>query len=123
MTASNKARTRRGQDTQNAVAAWFRSKYWPFAESTGSGRSGSDITGMPGLACEVKARRDFSPLAWIRQASTEDGLPFVVHRPDGIGTASICMWPVTLPLDVFTELLHAAGYGTSPPQLEAEETQ
>ena len=105
------SRKRRGAETQHAVASWFATHGWPYAESTGAGRTGSDITGLPGLACEVKARRDFSPLAWIRQASGEDGLPFVVHRPDGMGPATIPMWPVTLPLDIFTALLRAAGYG------------
>ncbi len=108
-------RRRRGADTQRAVAQWFTSQGWPYAESTGAGRTGSDITGMPGLACEVKARRDFSPQAWLRQAA--DGakpgaLPFVVHRPDGMGPASITRWPVTLTLQDFTALLLAAGYGT-----------
>jgi|SRR5215469_3088024 len=107
-------RKSRGAETQEAVAAWFRRKGWPFAESAGAGRKGVDILGMPGLACEVKARRDFSPLAWIRQASKSIGLPFVVHRPDGIGPAAVAKWPVTLTLEEFTELLLQAGYGTRP---------
>lgn len=105
------SRKRRGAETQTCVARWFAEHGWPYAESTGAGRTGSDITGLPGLACEVKARRDFSPLAWIRQATTGSGLPFVIHRPDGMGPATIASWPVTLPLIEFTQLLHAAGYG------------
>lgn len=108
MTASRK---RRGSETQTAVARWFQGNGWPYAESTGAGRTGSDITGIPGLACEVKARRDLNLLAWLRQAAAGVGLPFVVHRPDGMGPASVAGWPVTLRLEDFTRLLHEAGYG------------
>jgi hypothetical protein len=109
------SRKRRGSETQTAVAQWFAGHGWPYAESTGAGRQGSDITGIPGLACEVKARRDLNLLAWLRQAATGKGLPFVVHRPDGMGPAAIGNWPVTMRLEDFTGLLHAAGYGTPEP--------
>ena len=105
-------RKSRGAETQAAVAEWFRRNGWPYAESAGAGRAGADITGLPGLACEVKARRDFSPLAWVRQAQASQGLPFVVHRPDGIGPQRIADWPVTLPLWTFTTLLRNAGFGS-----------
>ena len=108
--ASRKAR---GSQTQNAAANWFRTNGWPYAEPVGAGRPGRDITGTPGLACEVKARRDLRPSEWVRQATNGAGgdLPFVVHRPDGMGPASIADWPVTLRLEDFTALLRAAGYG------------
>jgi len=110
------SRKQRGAATQTEVARWFAAHGWPYAESTGAGRTGSDITGVPGLACEVKARREFSPLAWIRQAAAGSaGLPFVVHRPDGMGPASVEDWPVTLRLHDFTELLQSAGYGDGEP--------
>jgi hypothetical protein len=110
------SRKQRGSTTQTEVARWFTAHGWPYAESTGAGRPGSDITGIPGLACEVKARRQFSPLAWIRQASLGNGLPFVVHRPDGMGEKSVADWPVTLRLRDFTSLLQTAGYGDGEPE-------
>lgn len=115
MTAATQSRKRRGAETQAAAARWFAAHGWPWAESAGAGRQGSDITGLPGLACEVKARRGFSPLAWIRQAQAGNGLPFVIHRPDGMGPASAASWPVTLRLADFTALLQAAGYGDGHP--------
>lgn len=118
MTAATQSRKRRGMATQAAGARWFREHGWPFAESAGAGRPGCDVLGLPGLACEIKARRDFAPLAWIRQAARrrlDHGLPFVLHRPDGMGEASIAEWPVTLRLADFTDLLHAAGYGDAVP--------
>ena len=113
MTATVASRKKRGAETQEAVARWLREHGWPFAESAGAGRPGIDITGTPGLAVEVKARREFSPLAWVRQASTRPGLPFVVHRPDGLGPARVADWPVTMRLADFTLLLRDAGYGTT----------
>lgn len=109
------SRKRRGSETQTAAARWFQANGWPYAESAGAGRTGSDITGLPGLACEVKARRSYSPLSWLRQASAGSGLPFVIHRPDGLGPASVDNWPVTIRLSHFTQLLHDAGYGDQPP--------
>ena len=111
--ATRATRKQRGAETQNATAAWFSANGWPYAESTGAGRGGRDITGMPGLSCEVKARADFTPLAWLRQAkeaATTD-LPFVVWRPNGMGPASIGSWGVMLTLEDFTALLRDAGYG------------
>src|SRR5207344_2215708 len=97
-------RKRRGSETQTAVAQWFAANGWPYAEPTGAGRTGPDITGIPGLACEVKARRGLDLPRWLRQAATGAGLPFVVHRPDGMGPAVIGSWPVTMRLEDFTGL-------------------
>jgi hypothetical protein len=112
MTAgNNSARRRRGAQTQAAVAAWFAGNGWPYAESTGSSRMGVDVTGLPGIAVEVKARRDLNLTAWLRQAAGRPGVACVVHRPDGMGVARVAEWPVTLTLAEFTKLLQDAGYG------------
>jgi hypothetical protein len=114
-------RKQRAHDTERAVAQWFRENGWPYAEPVGAGRDGSDVTGIPGLCVEVKARRDLNLPQWLRQHSNSlaDGdaqawqLPLVVHRPDGYGPARIAEWPVTMRLDDFTALLHEAGYGSA----------
>jgi len=118
-------RKQRGSETQSAVALWFKAHGWPYAESTGAGRNGTDVTGMPGLLVEVKARRDLNLTTWLKQHDQESlqvaahGPPgtwlprcFIVHRPDGYGPARIAEWPVTMRLDDFTALLHEAGYGS-----------
>ena len=105
------SRRRRGSETQAAVAGWFAANGWPYAESAGSSRQGVDVTGLPGLACEVKARRDLNLPAWLRQAASRPGVAFVVHRPDGFGPARVADWPVTMRLADFTDLLHDAGFG------------
>lgn len=114
---TSQSRKYRGYRSQAVAAQWFAEHGWPFAESTGAGRSGSDVTGVPGLHIEVKARRAFSPLAWLRQTTKEakpGGVPFVVFRCDGQGEANVGEWGVLVRLDVFTELLHEAGYGDTP---------
>jgi hypothetical protein len=111
---SAQTRKHRGYRSQTVVARWYAARGWPYAESTGAGRSGSDVTGVPGLHVEVKARRAFSPMAWLRQAKAEakeGGVPFVVFRPDGMGEANVGEWGVLMRLDDHTELLRQAGYG------------
>lgn len=106
-------RKQRGAETQRAVASYLAEHGWPFATDTGAGRPGEDILGTPGLSIEVKARRDLSLTAWLKQARSNGrgGLPLVVHRPDGYGTARVADWPVTLRLADLVDLLHEAGYG------------
>lgn len=109
---SNASRKSRGMRTQAVVATWFRDSGFPYAESAGAGRSGSDVIGVPGLKIEVKARRAFSPLAWLKQAKDAPGkgLPFVVFRCDGQGEANVGEWGVLLTLAEMTQLLKDAGY-------------
>ena len=113
----SQSRKHRGYRSQKVVADWFVQHGFPHAESAGAGRSGNDVTGVPGLRIEVKARRAFSPLAWLRQvrAGTEEwhhGVPFVVFRCDGQGEANVGEWGALLRLDDLTTLLNEAGYGT-----------
>ena len=109
---ASQSRKHRGMRSQKVVADWFAAHGWLFAETTGAGRSGSDVTGVPGLHIEVKARRAFSPLAWLRQAESDPGagLPFVVFRCDGQGEANVGEWGVLVRLDRFTDVLKEAGY-------------
>ncbi len=113
----SQSRKHRGYATQRIVADYFTANGWPYAEPVGAGRVGSDITGMPGVDIEVKARRGFDPLAAMRQQAdraARGDLAFAVLRMDGQGPAVIGSWPVVIRLDTFTELLRAAGYGEPP---------
>lgn len=95
------------------MAQYLAERGWPYAESTGAGRYGSDVTGVPDLDIEVKARRGFDPGAAMRQQVRRfsGALPFAVLRLDGQGEKSIAEWPVVIRLDLFVGLLRAAGYG------------
>ena len=77
-------RKHRGFRTERVVAAYL-SQWWPGA-SVGRGM-GKDIVNIP-MDIEVKARSDFKPLEWLRQATKRAGgkeLPFVVCRMNGQG--------------------------------------
>lgn len=104
-------RARRGYDTEKLVAEWFRSNGWVHAEAVPHGTGGHDIVGMPGYSPEVKARADFNPVAWLRQAEERPGLPFVVVRPNGFGPANRGEWLFFTRLDHGTELLKVYEWG------------
>lgn len=106
-------RKHRGMRTQLLVAQWFATHGWPFADSAGAGRPGSDITGMLDVAVEVKARTNLDPLAWVKQAVTaaHGRLPVVVFRCNGQGEQTIADWPCLVRLGDLTRLLQEAGYG------------
>ena len=107
-------RKHRGYATQRILAQYLQPNGWPFAESTGAGRQGSDITGTVGIDWEVKARRGFPISETMKQLAerSKDGIiPVAVLRLDGSGPANIENWPAIVPLKVLVELLREAGYG------------
>lgn len=120
---TNQSRKVRGRSTEKILAEYYQVNGWPFAERTGAGRAGVDVTGMPGLACEVKARRGFEPVAWLKQAETRPGVPFVVFRPNGFGEASVSRWGVLMTVEEHTKLLRAAGYGSPAEEDALDEKQ
>ncbi len=113
----SQARKRRGRATEHEVAKAFAADGWPFALATGAGTPGRDITGIPGVYVEVKARSKFEPMANLRQTkagATPGDLRVVVMRPNGSGPATIDEWPCFLTFAQLRWLMRAAGYGTTP---------
>jgi hypothetical protein len=107
------SRVQRGYQSQRLVAEYFKSNGWPYAEPAGSGRSGTDITGVIGVDVEVKARRGIKvaeAMKQLRERYKEGVLPVAILRLDGQGEAHIADWPAIVPLRVFIDLLKAAGY-------------
>jgi hypothetical protein len=101
-------RGRRGFDSEELVADWYKAHGWKDARTTQRrGQAGRDILGVHGFAPEVKARADFSPLAWTRQAvkNAGDDMPFVILRCNGQGEAAIAEWLVIRQLGQDTGLL------------------
>jgi hypothetical protein len=106
----------RGNAAPNWLAEYVR-PWWPYAEATGSGRNGRDITGTPGVAWEVKTaddfKRDCKPTLWVAQARANAGsgepCP-VVYLPRGVGQANIANSLFILPTHWGMTLLEAAGY-------------
>jgi hypothetical protein len=83
-------RKHRGYKTQKIVADYFKANGWEYAESTGAGRSGSDVTGIP-FDVEVKARSQLSLPGLMRQLKERRVLKlgFGVCRLNGQGEASV----------------------------------
>ena len=79
-------RKHRGYRTQKVIADYLK-QWWAYADTAGAGRQGEDILNIPTISIEVKARSDFQPLAWIKQAEfNADGkLPMVIMRCNGQG--------------------------------------
>jgi len=110
----SQSRKHRGMASQRIVADYLAAHGWPYAESTGAGRAGSDVTGAPGLDIEVKARRGFNPAAAMKQQAERShpgDLAFAVLRLDGQGPAVIEDWPVVIRFGAFVEVLRDAGWG------------
>ena len=101
-------RKHRGYATQRLLAQYFRDNGWEYAESTGAGRAGSDITGVP-FDIEVKARTGFDPLAAIRQLKLResDKLGIVVLRMNGQGENAED-YVALMPLGELMRVLHGA---------------
>ena len=109
----SQGRKHRGYKSQDILADKLVVEGWPYAKSTGAGRSGTDVTGTIGIDWEVKARKDFNPSAAIKQLKERsDGktLPLAVLRLNGQGPATIGDWPAVLRLDDLIRLLKEAGY-------------
>ena len=79
-------RKHRGYRTQKVIADYLK-QWFPYADTAGSGRQGEDILNVPTISIEVKARADFQPLAWIKQAESNatGKLPMVIMRCNGQG--------------------------------------
>lgn len=108
-------RKHRGYATQAIVARYLKQHGFPFAESTGAGRQGSDITGTPCIDWEVKARANFDPAGAMKQslARLKDGdLSVSVLRLNGQGEASVESFACVLPFGMLVQLLNEAGYGS-----------
>ena len=107
-------RKHRGYASQRILAKYLADHGFPYAESTGAGRSGSDITGTIGIDWEVKARRGFpvnEAMKQMKERVKQNDIPVAVLRADGMGPESIENWPAIMPLGVLVWLLREAGYG------------
>jgi hypothetical protein len=111
---ASQSRKHRGYRSQKVLANYLVDNGFPFAESTGAGRSGSDVTGTVGIDWEVKARTGFNPAAAIQQLKDRDNnkdLGVVVLRLNGQGEKSVGDWVCLLRLEDAVKLLRDAGYG------------
>lgn len=106
------SRVRRGRKTQDIAALYLVESGAILARAVAASERGRDIIGVPGVAPEVKARRAFSPKAWMKQARANAGpdIPIVIMRPDGVGPESVKDWPVFFRFEDAVALLRKAGH-------------
>ena len=110
----SQSRKHRGYRSQKVVAEYLAEHGFPFAESTGAGRPGTDVTGTVGIDWEVKARAGFSPGETMRQLkdrANDLDLRVAVLRLNGQGEASIGDWVALLSFEQLVALMRQAGYG------------
>ena len=115
------SRKHRGYRTERVIESYL-SQWWENA-SVGRG-AGKDIHNVP-FDCEIKARTEFQPLAWLKQVTKRAGgkeLPFVVSRCNGQGEDA-AEYLAFMRFGDLVQLLLMSGYGdiqTDSVQLEPE---
>ena len=112
--SKSRSRVHRGMRSQKVIALYLADNGFPFAESTGSGRSGTDVTGVVGVDIEVKARAGFEPLAALRQLKERSKvglLGLFIMRLNGQGEENVKDWLVGMRLEDAVNLLRGSGYG------------
>jgi len=116
-----RSRKHRGYRTERVIESYL-TQWWENA-SVGRG-AGKDIHNVP-FDCEIKARTEFQPLAWLKQVTKRAGgkeLPFVVCRMNGQGEDA-AEYLAFMRFGDLVQLLLKAGYGdiqTDSVQLEPE---
>jgi hypothetical protein len=117
----SQSRKHRGYRTERVIESYL-SQWWENA-SVGRG-AGKDIHNVP-FDCEIKARTEFQPLAWLKQVIKRTGgkeLPFVVCRMNGQGEDA-AEYLAFMRFGDLVQLLLMSGYGdiqTDSVQLEPE---
>jgi hypothetical protein len=106
----SQSRKHRGYRTERVIESYL-TQWWENA-SVGRG-AGKDIHNVP-FDCEIKARTEFQPLAWLKQvtkrASVPNELPFVVCRMNGQGEDA-AEYLAFMRFGDLVQLLLQAGYG------------
>ena len=117
----SQSRKHRGYRTERVIESYL-TQWWENA-SVGRG-AGKDIHNVP-FDCEIKARTEFQPLAWLKQVTKRTGgkeLPFVVCRMNGQGEDA-AEYLAFMRFGDLVQLLLKAGYGdiqTDSVQLEPD---
>jgi hypothetical protein len=109
----SQSRKHRGYATQRIVADYFVAQGWTHALPVGAGRDGSDVTGIPNLDIEIKARTKLDLAGLMRQLSErrkDTGLGVGVLRLNGQGEKSVEQFVAVLTLADLAHLLKASGY-------------
>jgi hypothetical protein len=113
----SKAR-QKGTSAETAVVTYLRDNGFPHTERRalhGAADKG-DLTGIPGIAVEIKNCRRYEIPRWLAETTTEGIAANAEHavlvvKPNGVGTTRVGEWWAILPLASMSRLLRAAGHG------------
>ena len=109
----SQSRKHRGYATQRIVAEYLQAQGWEHALPVGAGREGSDVTGIPNVDIEIKARTKLDLSGLMRQLCERkhtNGLGVGVLRLNGQGEKSVEQFVAVLTLADLAYLLKASGY-------------
>jgi hypothetical protein len=109
----SQSRKHRGYATQRIVAEYLQAQGWEHALPVGAGREGSDVTGIPNVDIEIKARTKLDLSGLMRQLSERkhtNGLGVGVLRLNGQGEKSVEQFVAVLTLADLAYLLKTSGY-------------
>jgi len=109
----SQSRKHRGYAAQRIVAEYLQAQGWKHALPVGAGREGSDVTGIPNVDIEIKARTKLDLSGLMRQLSERkhtNGLGVGVLRLNGQGEKSVEQFVAVLTLADLAYLLKASGY-------------
>lgn len=103
----------KGRYAENAVAAYMKETYWPYAERRrmkGSMDMGDVLPGNNApLVVEVKNAKTSHIPAWLRETEAERlnanaDIGLLVVKPKGMGAAKAPLWHAYLPADQYAKL-------------------
>ena len=100
------SRVSRGRKSQD-IAATFLHPVFPEARGIAASLKGRDILETPGFSIEMKATKEFSPTAFLRQAakSANGDVPFAIYRPRGYGPEKVDQWVAMTTLGTMREII------------------
>ena len=75
-----------------------------------------DVSGMVGLAVEIKNHKSYKFPEWIKETEVERvnakaDYGILVVKPNGVGLNSVDQWWAVMPVGAMMKLLSNAGYG------------
>jgi hypothetical protein len=105
----------KGTSAETAVVNWLKTKGRKHVErrSLSGAADRGDIAGIPGVVLEVKNHARMELAEWIKELEVEmkndkavTGV--VIHKRKGKG--DVGEWYATMPVSIWYQLLHEAGY-------------
>lgn len=114
----------KGTAAETAVVRLLKATHWPYAErrALSGGQDKGDTTGHPGFILEVKAAKNHTIPAWLRETEIErvnDNAEFgiLVIKPQKVGVVNTRLWTTVMTQGEAERLWRQAG---SPPRAEQE---